>query len=88
MLARIANMKIDPEELLAKANTSGLVIYLFGDDLKGKMLHHLIPLLMPTQAPFEASLAHTEYNISQNTPVRSPIRVKNIDTSAATYDND
>ena len=39
MLARIANMKIDPEELLAKANTSGLVIYLFGDDLKGKMIH-------------------------------------------------
>ena len=37
MLARIANMKIDPEELMRKANNSGLVRYLFGDDLKGKL---------------------------------------------------
>ena len=37
VLARIANMKIDPEELMRKANNSGLVRYLFGDDLKGKL---------------------------------------------------
>ena len=36
MLARIANVKIDPEELMRRANNSGLVRYLFGDDLKGK----------------------------------------------------
>lgn len=37
MLARIANMKIDPEELMKNANNSGLVRYLFGDDLKGSL---------------------------------------------------
>ena len=36
VLARIANVKIDPEELMRRANNSGLVRYLFGDDLKGK----------------------------------------------------
>lgn len=44
MLARIANMKVDPEELMKKANQSGLVRYLFGDDLKGKDDTSLYPL--------------------------------------------
>ena len=44
MLARIANMKVDPEELMKKANQSGLVRYLFGDDLKGKDDTSISPL--------------------------------------------
>ena len=35
MLARIANVKMDPEELMKKAGNSGLVRYPFGADLKG-----------------------------------------------------
>ena len=35
VLARIANVKMDPEELMKKAGNSGLVRYLFGDDLQG-----------------------------------------------------
>ena len=37
VLARIANVKMDPEELMKKAGNSGLVRYLFGADLKGVM---------------------------------------------------
>merc|ERR1711963_953706 len=35
VLARIANAKIDPDQLMREGATSGLVRYLFGDDLSG-----------------------------------------------------
>ena len=37
MLARIANVKTDPDELMERAKTSGLVRYLFKDDLSGSL---------------------------------------------------
>ena len=37
MLARIANVKTDPDELMERGKTSGLVRYLFNDDLSGSL---------------------------------------------------
>merc|ERR1712183_330808 len=37
VLARIANVKTDPDELMKNASTSGLVRYLFKDDLSGSL---------------------------------------------------
>ena len=37
VLARIANAKIDPDQLMKEGATSGLVRYLFGDDLSGSL---------------------------------------------------
>merc|ERR1711971_286721 len=37
VLARIANVKTDPDELLERGKTSGLVRYLFRDDLSGSL---------------------------------------------------
>ena len=37
MLARIANVKTDPDELMERGKTSGLVKYLFNDDLSGSL---------------------------------------------------
>ena len=48
MLARIANMKVDPEELMKRANNSGLVRYLFGDDLQGWMRVMIISIILST----------------------------------------
>merc|ERR1712061_627537 len=37
VLARIANVKTDPDELMERGKTSGLVRYLFKDDLSGSL---------------------------------------------------
>merc|ERR1712066_51678 len=37
VLARVSNVKTSPEELMKNASTSGLVRYLFGDDLSGSL---------------------------------------------------
>merc|ERR1712080_416315 len=37
VLARIANVKTDPDELMERGKTSGLVRYLFNDDLSGSL---------------------------------------------------
>ena len=36
-MARIANAKIDPVQLMSEGASSGLVRYLFGDDLSGSL---------------------------------------------------
>ena len=56
MLARIANMKVDPEELMKRANNSGLVRYLFGDDLQGWMRVMIISIILST-----VIVVHTRY---------------------------
>merc|ERR1719400_383356 len=37
VLARVSNVKTNPEELMKNASTSGLVRYLFKDDLSGEL---------------------------------------------------
>ena len=37
VLARVSNVKTNPEELMKNASTSGLVRYLFGADLSGSL---------------------------------------------------
>ena len=45
VLARIANSKIDPDHLMREGATSGLVKYLFGDDLSGSLTkEHFVKL--------------------------------------------
>jgi len=44
-LARIANAKIDPDQLMREGASSGLVRYLFGDDLSGSLTkEHFVKL--------------------------------------------
>ena len=44
-MARIANAKIDPDQLMREGATSGLVRYLFGDDLSGSLTkEHFVKL--------------------------------------------
>ena len=45
VLARIANAKIDPDQLMREGASSGLVRYLFGDDLSGSLTkEHFVKL--------------------------------------------
>ena len=45
VLARIANAKIDPDQLMSEGASSGLVRYLFGDDLSGSLTkEHFVKL--------------------------------------------
>eukprot|EP00092_Neocalanus_flemingeri_P087776 GFUD01110835.1.p1 GENE.GFUD01110835.1~~GFUD01110835.1.p1 ORF type:complete len:434 (+),score=104.54 GFUD01110835.1:31-1332(+) len=61
ILAKIANVKTDPEELM-KAESSGLIKYLFGDDLKGEINRNDFGKLQTELIDDVLSLEYTRYS--------------------------
>ena len=61
ILAKIANVKTDPEELL-NSQKSGLVKYLFGEDLKGELTNETFKDLQTRLIDDVLSLEFTRYN--------------------------
>ena len=70
-MARIANAKIDPDQLMREGATSGLVRYLFGDDLSGSLTkEHFVKLQSDLiddvlEMEFTRYVDSTEENISE-----------------------
>merc|ERR1712037_638128 len=71
VLARIANVKTDPDELMERGKTSGLVRYLFGDDLSGSLTkEHFVKLQSDLiddvlEMEFTRYAEDTNHNISE-----------------------
>ena len=63
ILAKIANVKTDPEELLT-SQKSGLVKYLFGEDLKGELTSETFKELQTRLIDDVLSLEFTRWALS------------------------
>ena len=66
ILAKIANVKTDPEELLT-SQKSGLVKYLFGEDLKGELTSETFKELQTRLIDDVLSLEFTRWALSYKT---------------------
>ena len=66
ILAKIANVKTDPEELLT-SQKSGLVKYLFGEDLKGELTSETFKELQTRLIDDALSLEFTRWALSYKT---------------------